>query len=258
VSKEERCRLGKGLVAPYELRARVLPGLLLAVPIMVTSLSCSGELVELGKAALATGVTGTAAMLVLGAMACSFGRRAEGSLWTRWGGPPSRLLLMPDDDTFSKDMKETLHHAIEERTCMPFPSVEDFERDADESVRRVDDLFLQVRGALRREAPDGLWAIHNVDYGFARNLYGSLVPLVAIGAVAAIGCVVWAHVLTARLAYLGALINAGISVGALLARAPLEQHVRYRAFRYAESAWEAFLNLHKRNVTNGAAVREHL
>ena len=91
----------------YDLKARIFPGLILALPVLVDALYAVPRLKSFGIFT-ATGVCGLALIYALGQVARWRGEAIESSLWLSWGGPPSTRFLRYRDETFSDELKDLI------------------------------------------------------------------------------------------------------------------------------------------------------
>lgn len=217
----------------YEWKARLLPGLLVAIGPALTAGALIHELSAWYSAVgAAVGVEFLAA-IVLGQYARARGRTAEDSLWASWGGPPTTRWLRPTDTTYSDHQKSKWRGAIKRLTGMAIPA--SIAEGASEA--RVDQMISeatrQLRYVLRNQPKAAILQSHNEDYGFARNLYGIRFLWVAFSVICvAASCIAF---------YLGLkpftamIVSVAVLVASLLVATELPSYVRRCADRYAES-----------------------
>jgi len=232
----------------YELRARIIPSLIVISPYLLLI----GGFAPMIFSNL---ITSSAGMVIFLALLYLFsfvirqaGRQIEKDLWTSWGGPPSAIVLLDSDITFTNQIKTEICEALVSTLDIKDARHPLWVRGTPE----VQQAFGIVRQFIRKNDPDGLWNRHNAEYGFLRNLMGSWWIWFANSLIAVITCgVLW---YLKGEALFAALTIAGIVGGiiAIIARtAILPKAARIAAFRYAESAWLSFLaTAKKRSVVN--------
>ena len=116
------------------------------------------------------------------------GRRIEDVLWKAWGGPPTTRWLRPWDQTCSDQQKSKWRGAIKQLTGLSLPASVPQGGSQDDVDRLIADGTRQLRYALRGKPEAAILAIHNEDYGFARNLCGVRWWWVALSLLCLIGC----------------------------------------------------------------------
>jgi hypothetical protein len=148
------------------------------------------------------------------------------------------------DETIGKDLKKQCHEAVKDYLSLPMPSEQDEASDPERADELITQAFKRVRGVLRDKDPKGLWFIQNATYGLHRNLLGSrkLWVLFCIGGLIVSGVFT---IVTKEKVITGGLVgNAVILLLAIhLGWSVLPKSVEHVAFRYADSAWESFLNI---------------
>jgi len=152
---------------PYERKARVTPGLLLALPVLVPLVAVYGP-----KHAVLTGVLGVlggcGAIFALANIARGRGKSLEESLVKRWGGLPTTILLRHRDDFFDRHTKERYHEAIRTKLGIPIPSAAE-----EAAAPDVADHAYMAAARRLRELTRGdtkLLLKENIAYGFHRNM----------------------------------------------------------------------------------------
>lgn len=228
----------------YELRARILPSLIVVSPLVLfayalLSTSAGGWL----------SVAGTGGIAVAGVYGASFvvrqlGRRAEGQLWADWSGEPSVRFARWRDSRFGPDLKKQIHQSLASKCGIDLMPVNDELRDPEGADRLIRDGFQRVRGVLRREDRDGLWFKHSCEYGFARNLYGSRRLFAGLGASSGVASAAMWWITGGAIWGVVALANIGLAVVAVIVGwLVLPAVVRECADRYGESSWMSFLSI---------------
>jgi hypothetical protein len=222
----------------YELRARFAPALIIASPWLLVSVA----VIQTYAAPLLT--TSLAAVIFL-AILYGFtfvvrhrGLITEKGLWDSWGGPPSAVILTESDPTFPKETKARIAAYVASELGVKNATNQSWLNE----INRIQEAFRLVRQYLRQRDPNGLWFTHNAEYGFLRNLLGSWWLLLANAVAASCVCgVLWLICNSWTLLAL-IVINLILSLVAVAGRFLLFlKPTRTAAFRYAESAWLAFL-----------------
>jgi len=229
------------LLDAYELKAKIFPGLVVALPILATA---TYALPVLGSWALfaASGICGLALLFAIGQVVSARGEAIEAALWDSWGGPPSTRYMRHRDTTFGAELKESIHGALIATFSVRLLSADEESKNAESADKAIADAFRQVRPYLREHDAGGLWFKHNIEYGFCRNLFAcrgiwvliavcSLSVAIAYGVRTGVGALNVASVID------GLSLVAALYVGwYVLPHAPKRD-----GERYAESAWMAFL-----------------
>jgi hypothetical protein len=223
----------------YEIRARQIPAAVAASPLILPMLSI-GFRVDGGW--MWTSVAATT-ILILGyafsLLVRSLGKRIEPGLWASWGGPPSTLILGTDEATFPSSTKERIYQAVLQETQIDIDPTHSSEGEWKE---RVWEAFRLVRQFIRQRQPKGLWLTHDAEYGALRNLLGSARLTAGVAAFSTVVCAFTCWREFTILAAALTIVGAAMFVLALLSRPyVLPTLVREAAFRYAESAWLAYL-----------------
>ncbi|SRR6266852_1000307 len=229
----------------YELKARIAPGLIVALPALVDAGYAVPILGSLPIFAASSIVT-LALIYGLGYLIRAEGQEVESSLWKQWGGPPSTRLMRSSDTFFGADLKNSIRSAVTKEFYMTLPTPADEKADPMRADKAIADAFERVRAFLRRVDATGVWQKNNIEYGFCRNLLGGrmLWASVAIGAILV---AVWRTVTTHS-----GFLNPAVVVSCLsLACAGyvgwrvLPKATKRIADRYAELSWTSFLQLSK-------------
>ncbi|MFM0248454.1 MULTISPECIES: hypothetical protein [Burkholderiaceae] len=156
----------------YELRARLFPGLLLLLPAITYVALLYGA-----KSPIAVGLSSVLATCggpyFLASFVRTRGVRAQESLYRRWGGQPSTLLLRHRDMHLPQQTKLRYHDLIAVRLGIVMPSLVDEKQNpaqADEAYAAAADKLRPLTND-RKRFPFVFTEL--VAYGFNRNAYGS-------------------------------------------------------------------------------------
>ena len=228
----------------YERKARIAPAILVAFPLLTSLWTCfSWEGISISGKVLG-GVISVSLVYGASIVVRSLGRLIESGLWQGWGGPPSTILMRWKDMRISKDLKRQYHDAIKNFVNLPTSSESEELLDPKRADELIFQGFTRVKGILRQKDKGGLWFSNDADYGFQRNLLGSRklwTVLAAVGFAANGGSYLFKPT---EMVLGGLVINLLILVGSIyLGWFILPKGVEETAFRYAESAWESFLNI---------------
>ncbi|TPQ32035.1 hypothetical protein [Cupriavidus pinatubonensis] len=156
----------------YELRARLLPGLLVLLPAVAFFALLYGT-----KSPMVVGLGSVMATCggpyLLSSFVRTHGLRAQERLYQRWGGPPTTLLLRHRDTHLPLQTKLHYHELAASRLGVVMPRPEEEQQDP----ARADEAYAAAADALRplttdRKAFPFVFK-ELVTYGFNRNAYGS-------------------------------------------------------------------------------------
>lgn len=220
----------------YEIEARVLPGALAVVPVMVcVAIFEAGEGRWLRAAGFGVGLEVFFA-IAMSKVAHGLGRTLEAKLIREWGGLPTLRWLLPEDKTHSEQQKSRWRAALTRISGL------DLEGDLrsghlDEYARTASDAVAATRARLREETDGYLLRRHNAGYGFARNAAG--MRWIAVGVSVAIALVSVGLVLAGKVSLALPAVS-GLFVVVIVAHSVVaKSYVRHCADRYAESFFAA-------------------
>ena len=237
----------------YELKARLAPALisyLVAVP-CVTALFSLG-IPNWGLDLLAGGGVTVVVAIGLSYGSSMAGRKYEERLWPRWPyDAPTNAWLHPEDSNKSLEQKRLWYEAVKRLTGLDIGQVA-VGGDNQNLERVINDAVVALRPqfrTLRQTEVGSLLAIHNEDYGFARNLAGlSWVRFIAsiISAIVSWGgyFVLGTEPIWGIIAILVLFLNLWLFFS-------IPTYVRQRADRYAESFFGVLMALDRMNLGNG-------
>jgi len=155
-------------VDEYELKARLRPGLLAFLPVLVPLVAGYGQ-----KNPILTGIVALfstcGVMHLLGSIARDRGKVLEQKLIKEWGGLPTTLLLRHRDTFLDSHSKARYHAAIEQKLKTHLPTAA--EEAADPAG--ADQKYIGVTRELRElTRGNKLLFKENIAYGFKRNMCG--------------------------------------------------------------------------------------
>lgn len=152
---------------PYERKARLTPGLLVILPVLVPMLCVYGPRNVLITSVVAL-LASCGAMFALASIARVEGRKLETKLVKQWGGMPTTLALRHRDPFLDKVTKGRYHRLITEKLGIEVPSQADEEQNPD----LADDTYIGATKLLRERTRSNnqLLLKENIAYGFHRNM----------------------------------------------------------------------------------------
>lgn len=244
------------LFDPYDMKARILPGLLLLIPVVVfiaLILGPKNPLIVTLSSVLAT----CGGPYLLASFVRTWGQRAQDRLNKKWGGQPSTIMLRHRDSRLANLTKLQYHQLIQQKLSLKMPTAAEETADS----YGADGAYTSAANALRPLTSDvkkfPFVFKELVAYGFNRNAYGSR----WVGALICIATIV-STMLHARLLILFSPyvdLKARTGVGAadllvlIIAIAFLgvwlfhftERTVEQAGYSYARRLWEALLIIRK-------------
>jgi hypothetical protein len=231
----------------YVWKARILVAFLVALPVFLILPWISRELPFDYPPILTGTIFAGAFYALMASVVREMGVRAERGLVSSWGGYPSTSIMRWRDQTRSKEWKGVQHKMVYDKLKIRLMTPDEEAKDPAEADRRIADAFAQIKNSIWGKASLPTHA-DNIDYGFARNLYGCrwtwLVLCVLSVATVALG----AKFLGKRLPVRELVLETLITVGVIAVEwGFMKTHVHHCAIRYAEHAWETLTSLAERN-----------
>jgi hypothetical protein len=162
------------MIDKYEIKARMTPGLLLCLPVLITA-----GAIGIDHFGWLTSLFGGASMTAVLSLGLSMLLRPGGVAiqkiyYEKWGGPPSTRFLRWSDSKFSDQKKAIIHEKIKQDFNIHLFTVDEERAKPKEADQIISDAFDSIREKLRTTKNKGkLWETHNIDYGFYRNFLGS-------------------------------------------------------------------------------------
>lgn len=153
---------------PYEQKARLFPGLLVALPLLVPLLLIFGPKNPYLTAILGL-LVGCGTLYWMASIARNKGKALEEKLIIKWGGMPTTLILRHRDNYLDGPSKSRYHRDIKVKLGIELPSA------TEEAVDPIaaDDLYIGATRQLReltRSSSHALLLKENIAYGFHRNM----------------------------------------------------------------------------------------
>lgn len=153
---------------PYERKARLTPGLLVSLPLLVPLVTIYGPRHPV-LTALVGLLGGCGALYLLATIARGRGKKLEEALVKEWGGMPTTIALRHRDTSVLDSVsKRRYHDAIASRLGITIPTAE--EEAADPA--RADDVYVGATKRIREltRGDKSLLLKENIAYGFHRNM----------------------------------------------------------------------------------------
>ena len=217
----------------YERKTRLLPGVLSILPLYPIS--------KVFDVPFLNGVTFTgdasilSAALVVGIshLASAVGNRIQFKLWPEWPhDSPTNRWLHPDNKLISEQQKNRWYHTITDLTGLEIAKViETGNRDEVRAV--INDAVVELRSRFWKAPEAERLQMHNVDYGFARNLAGLRVVWLPLALISSVCC--WIKYIMVGDTVQWALVTTIIAIGTVAIARILPSYVQRKADYYAES-----------------------
>lgn len=152
---------------PYERKARVFPGLLVVLPLLVPLLCSYGPKHPILTSVVGL-VTGCGTIYMLASVARGLGKKLEKKLNEKWGGMPTTISLRHRDKSLDSVSKKRYHDAISSELGIAMPSAQEEQDNPD----HADDTYIGATKRLREitRSNKELLLKENIAYGFHRNM----------------------------------------------------------------------------------------
>ncbi len=221
----------------YERRARLAPGLLTLLPLLVllVSLGFRQRPVVAGTIAFLTAAGGP---VLLSQVVRHRGLALQRRLWEKWNGSPTTQSLRHSSPVGTPEQRNSWRTELERSTGLNLPTVAEEQLDATGSDARYEVAIARLIELTRNQADFPLLHAENKNYGFERNLLAMRKPGLIVAGSAALVLIA-----AITLGHLGATESkyADLYIGALIVAAqaavwiavPNESRVRVAGERYA-------------------------
>lgn len=160
------------LLDPYEVKARLFPGLLVLLPAILFFALLYGRKSP-AVAGLGAILAASGGPYLLSSFVRTWGLRAQDRLIQEWGAQPSTIMLRHRDTVLAEQTKLRYHALVTSRLGIVMPSADEEHNDptaADQSYVAAADALRPLTND-RKEFPFVFKEL--VAYGFNRNAYGS-------------------------------------------------------------------------------------
>ena len=225
----------------YERKARLAPGLISVLP-AIPAVGAFGWS-STGWVETLVGGSGVGVLLsiLLSHLASAMGNQFQKKLWPNWPyDSPTNSLLFPGSEGVSKQQQNLWYQSIKRSTGIDIPKAV---ADGEEIQEVINDAVRSLRNILWDRPEAKRVQMHNIDYGFARNLAGLRMFWVPISIISTLIC--WAAYFYWGLdIMIYSAASTGISViSVAFAFWVLPTYVRTKAVHYAESFFGALLEI---------------
>jgi hypothetical protein len=249
------------ILDPYDLTARVLPGLLVLLPAILFVALLYGAKNPIAVA-LASVLGACGGPYLLSSFVRTWGQRAQDRLFRRWGGAPTTLLLRHCHGHLPPLTKERYRELATSRLGIALPT-DGEERD---DPAKADQTYAAATDALRpltndrRAFPFVFKEL--VAYGFIRNAHGSRWVGLAVAVATAVMSLMHAGVLQVQPPYWAqddldtphiVLLIVAIGFACLWCFHFTAKTVQQAGFSYAKRLWEALENVPTKPVRSKPA-----
>lgn len=160
------------LLDPYDLKARLFPGLLVLLPAIVFLVLVYGPKHPL-LVALSSVLAACGGPYLLASFVRTWGQRAQDRLNTKWGGQPSTIVMRHLDSRLPEQTKQRYHSLVTAKLGIAMPTHQDELADP----HKADQAYGAAADALRPQTNDPkkfpFVFKELVAYGYNRNAHGS-------------------------------------------------------------------------------------
>ncbi len=154
----------------YTTRARVVPALLVALPVGVATLAWFPGGIA-GWSALWALVVWSGGTVLVGQLGRDAGKRKQAYLFEMWGGPPTTRRLRHSGDG-NRVTRERLHKKLATLMRRKVPTAGEEAADARAADEAYEGCIEFLKGRTRDRKKFNLVFEENCSYGFRRNLWG--------------------------------------------------------------------------------------
>ncbi|MDN3029433.1 hypothetical protein [Streptomyces sp. S.PB5] len=156
----------------YERRARLVPGLLAILPLIVLFAVLGLRQIPAVSYVIGTlALAGVGPVLIAGVVR-NFGRSVEQRLWNSWGGPPTTVWLRLDAPSDDEAQRQLWRRAVAAVSGVSLPSLRAERRDKVKADSTIKLAVKRVRDKTRDKEKFALLFNENRNYGYERNIYG--------------------------------------------------------------------------------------
>lgn len=154
----------------YERKARFLPAVLSILPLLPASAALGGPIEHWLEVSLMGLGIGAVASVGLSHAASAMGNRLQKRLWPRWPhDSPTNRWLHPDDEATSMQQKQLWYSAAKRLVAIDIAAAV---AEGEEIEATINDAISALRSRFWNRPEAERLRMHNIDYGFARNLTG--------------------------------------------------------------------------------------
>ena len=172
----------------YELKARFYPMALLITPLVFTLLMLFSVTIDDWRTTSATIFVSYGGIYLLKQLARDMGKKKETSLFKRWGGLPSVLVLRHRDTEIDHLTKVNFHNKLAK--LVDGTSVPTIEQER-EDPEKIDDIYVAWSNFLRINTRTEEFAIVQkelANYEYRRNILGLRLIGISISILSVVAC----------------------------------------------------------------------
>ena len=238
----------------YERKARFLPAVLSIFPLLPVAIMVGIPLLEWGRVLITVVGLGAVVAVALSHVASAFGNRLQDKLWPDWPhDAPTNRWLHPEEKSVSLQQKQIWYQAIMNLVQIDIKKAV-ATGDADELKATISDAVKALRSKMWKTSEAERVQLHDVDYGFARNIAGLRPIWITFALVDFVGC--WCAYKWGRGDILWVIVSAILVAAAPVTAIMLPEYVRKRAKYYAESFFGAVVALNASEVQRQSKPNE--
>jgi hypothetical protein len=161
----------KLLLDSYAARARLLPALLVALPVALAGTAWFPKEIRAWEV-LSTIAVFCGLLALLAQVGRDAGKRREPRLFENWGGKPSTVLLRHSDVTINRHTKARYHQRLGDLLPdLEMPTAEEEQSDPKAADEAYDSCVQYLLQRTRDHEKYAVLFAENVNYGFRRNLW---------------------------------------------------------------------------------------
>jgi hypothetical protein len=219
------------------MKARIWPSFLVCSPVLIFGSIAAAKVFDLVQASVGSAIIGSAMVALMSAVIRQLGVSQETRLFKVWGAPPSTKVMRWRDKRWSQEYKAKMHALIKDKLGIELLSDSTEKEDPKTADKIISEAFMLLRNKLRGNTRI-LNHQDNIDYGFARNLYGARWLWIFFSVISILILIVFPRAvgdepqnleLWFAVSYLTAIMFVEWVV--------MRRHVEHCAFRYVDSAW---------------------
>lgn len=147
----------------YEIRARLIPGMISCLPFIFIGLAVPKEWHSKISILLGESIFFIAFCKTIMGFAQAAGNKYQDRIKQEWNGLPSTRFLRKEDSKYSIGFKEKFAKAVQRKLDI------DLDIQDDQSIETS---FSAIKTYLHKYDKNKKWQIYNIEYGFHRNLCG--------------------------------------------------------------------------------------
>lgn len=231
-------------LSKYERQARLVPGLLVLLPVPVTiiALGLQGAPIFSTLGSLLSLVGGP---VILASVIRSLGLAEQEKLWSEWNGTPTTKALRLREATPNSVQRDVWREAVEKLGNVRLSSRRQEAANPGEADQRIEAAVARIRELTRNSEQFPLVDAENRNYGMQRNLYAArnIGRGVALGALCiTVAFMAW-HITHSGGGKTGTSYIIGVLVNSMIVLAwftvPSRTRVRIAAEKYAQQLLHA-------------------